>query len=189
MLFDEDLKNSINSLKNGGIIIYPTDTIWGLGCDATNKSAVEKVFSVKSRSDNKSLIILVNGLAMLERYVRDIPSIAYDLIEVSDTPLTIIYPEGRSLASGICSEDGSVGIRICRDDFCSELITRLRRPLVSSSANKSGEPFPTDFSEINPDLLKEVDYVVKYRQNDRRKSSPSPVIKIDKKGVVKIIRK
>ncbi len=189
MLFDEDLKNSINSLKNGGVIIYPTDTIWGLGCDATNQSAVERVFGIKSRSDNKSLIILVNGVAMLERYVREVPSTAYDLIEVSDTPLTIIYPEGRSLAPGVCSEDGSVGIRICHDDFCSELITRFRRPLVSTSANRSGKPFPGCYSEIDRDLLKEADYIVKYRQEDRRKNSPSPVIKIDKKGVIEIIRK
>lgn len=189
MLFNEDLKNSINSLKNGGVIIYPTDTIWGLGCDATNQSAVERIYGIKSRRDNKSLIILVNGVAMLERYVREVPSTAYDLIEVSDSPLTIIYPEGRSLASGVCSEDGSVGIRICHDDFCSELITRFRRPLVSTSANRSGEPFPSCYSEIHQDLLKEADYIVKYRQEDRRKNSPSPVIKIDKKGVIEIIRK
>jgi L-threonylcarbamoyladenylate synthase len=189
MLFDEDLRNSLNSLKNGGVIIYPTDTIWGFGCDAANQSAVERINRIKSRSDNKSLIILVNGVAMLERYVREVPAVAYDLIEVSDTPLTIIYPEGKSLAAGICSEDGSVGIRICHDDFCSELITRFRRPLVSTSANRSGEPFPSCYSEIDKDLLKEADYIVKYRQEDRRKNSPSPVIKIDKKGVIEIIRK
>jgi len=189
MLFDEDIKNALNILKNGGVIIYPTDTIWGIGCDATNQSAVERVYTIKLRRESKNLIILVDSVAMLERYVREVPSVAYDLIEVSDAPLTIIYPEGKNLAAGICSDDGSVGIRICRDDFCSELITRLRRPLVSTSANRSGEPFPSDFSAISHDLLKEADYVVKYRQEDRRKNSPSPVIKIDKKGVIEIIRK
>ncbi|HOU01231.1 MAG: threonylcarbamoyl-AMP synthase [Bacteroidales bacterium] len=189
MLFDEDIKNALNTLKNGGVIIYPTDTIWGIGCDATNQSAVERINTIKLRRESKSLIILADSVAMLERYVREVPSVAYDLIEVSDSPLTIIYPEGKNLASGICSDDGSVGIRICRDDFCSELITRLRRPLVSTSANRSGEPFPSDFSAIDHDLLKEADYVVKYRQEDRRKNSPSPVIKIDKKGVIEIIRK
>jgi L-threonylcarbamoyladenylate synthase len=189
MLFDEDIKNSLIFLRKGGIIIYPTDTIWGLGCDATNSSAVERIYTIKLRRESKSLIILVDSVAMLERYVRDVPSVAYDLIEVSDTPLTIIYPEGKNLAPGICSDDGSVGIRICRDDFCSGLITSLRRPLVSTSANRSGEPFPAIFSEIDKELLKEADYVVNYRQEDRRKNSPSPVIKIDKKGVIEIIRK
>jgi len=189
MLFNEDIKNTLNTLKNGGIIIYPTDTIWGLGCDATNASAIERIYRIKLRDGSKNLIILVDSVAMLERYVREVPSIAYDLIDVSDTPLTIIYPEGKNLAPGVCSEDGSIGIRICRDDFCSELITRFRRPLVSTSANRSGEPFPAVFSEIDQELLKEADYVVKYRQEDRRKTSPSPVIKIDKKGVIEIIRK
>lgn len=187
-MFEDDLKHSLKTLKEGGLILYPTDTVWGIGCDATNSSAVEKVFRIKSRNENKGLIILVSGEAMLERYVKDIPRSAYELIGVSDSPLTIIYPEGKYLAPGVCSADGSVGIRICMEEFCNELINRFRRPLISTSANISGQPSPVNFSEIDESLIGNVDYVVKYKQKDRRKSTPSPVIKIDKNGVLEIIR-
>jgi L-threonylcarbamoyladenylate synthase len=170
------------------VILYPTDTIWGLGCDATSPAAVEKIFRIKSRNDNKSLIILVDGEAMLERYVRDVPDIAFELTSVSDSPLTIIYPEGKNLASGICNVDGSVGIRICKEPFCSELITRFRKPIISTSANISGKPAPSDFSEIDNEIKKSAGYVVTYRQKDKRKYKPSSVIKIDKNGSFKIIR-
>jgi L-threonylcarbamoyladenylate synthase len=186
--FEDDLRNSLSTLKKGGIILYPTDTVWGIGCDATNPLAVSRIFTIKHRKESKSLITLVDGITMLERYVSEIPSIAYDLIEVSDSPLTIIYPAGKSLAPGVYDEDGSVGIRICSEEFCAEIIKRFRKPLISTSANKSGQPFPADFSEIDEELTGEVDYIVKYRQNDRRKYSPSPVIKINKNGVFEIIR-
>ncbi|MCE5347052.1 MAG: threonylcarbamoyl-AMP synthase [Bacteroidales bacterium] len=189
MIFDEDIKNSIITLRSGGIILYPTDTIWGLGCDATSSSAVERIFKIKSRNENKSLIILVDGEQMLERYVKDIPEIIFELVSVSDDPLTIIYPKGKNLAPGVCSEDGSIGIRICRDEFCSELITRFRKPIVSTSANFSGKPSPENFSEIDKPVIDSVDYVVKYRQNDRGKYSASPVIKVEQDGSIKIIRK
>jgi len=189
MNFTEDLKNSLDALKHGGVILYPTDTIWGLGCDATNSAAVEKIFLIKSRTGSKSLIILVNGIDMLERYVRDIPEAALELAGVSDAPLTIIYPQGKNLAAGICGEDGSVAIRICNEPFCNELISRLRKPLVSTSANLSGKPSPANFSEIDEAIITQADYTVKYRQNDRQKHSPSPVISIDKNGVLKILRK
>ena len=188
MIFEEDIIKSLNTLKTGGIILYPTDTIWGIGCDATNSSAVEKIFRIKSRTGSKSLIILVNGDQMLGRYVKDIPEISFELTGVSDDPLTIIYPEGKNLAEGVCGDDGSVGIRICRDEFCSELITRLRKPIVSTSANMSGNPSPGNFSEIDKYVIEEVDYVVKYRQNDRKKQSVSPVIKLEQNGTIKIIR-
>ncbi len=129
MIFDEDIKTSLITLRNGGIILYPTDTIWGLGCDATNPSAVGKIFNIKSRGERKSLIILVDSEQMLDRYVKDIPEIIFELAAVSDSPLTIIYPEGKNLAEGVCSEDGSVGIRICHDEFCNELIKRFRNRL------------------------------------------------------------
>jgi L-threonylcarbamoyladenylate synthase len=187
-VFTEDINNSLITLRSGGVILYPTDTVWGLGCDATNASALEKIFKIKSRNESKSLIILVDGESMLERYVSDIPQIAFEIIEASDTPITIIYPRGKNLAGGICSEDGSVGIRICNDDFCSELIRRFRKPLVSTSANISGRPTPSHFGEIEDSVIRSVDYVVKYRQEDQQKHSPSPVIKIDKNGVFKIIR-
>jgi L-threonylcarbamoyladenylate synthase len=189
MLFDDDIKESLVTLKNGGIILYPTDTIWGLGCDATNSIAVEKIFKIKSRIGSKSLLILVNEEQMIERYVKGIPEIAYELTCVSDAPLTIIYPEGKNLAPGVCSDDGSVGIRICHDEFCRELIARLRKPIVSTSANFTGKPSPVHFVEIDKSLIEKADYVVKYRQNDRQKRSASPIIKLEESGTIKIIRK
>jgi L-threonylcarbamoyladenylate synthase len=188
MNFESDIRNSLITLKEGGVILYPTDTIWGLGCDATNPAAVEKIFSIKSRSDEKSLIILVDSDAMLERYVRDIPEIVFELTSVSDSPITIIYPEGKNLAKGVCNEDGSVGIRICNEPFCNELITRFRKPIISTSANKSGKPSPSNFREIDEEIKNGAGYVVTYRQEDDQKIKPSSVIKIDKKGAFKIIR-
>ena len=146
MIFEDDIENALVTLREGGIILYPTDTIWGLGCDATNQEAVEKIFKIKSRDESKGLLILVNGEKMVERYVKEIPEVAYELISVSDTPLTIIYPSGKNLASGVCSPDGSVGIRICNDVFCNELITRFRKPIVSTSANHSWETIPGKLS-------------------------------------------
>jgi len=189
MVFDEDIKESLVVLKKGGIILYPTDTIWGLGCDATNPSAVDKIFRIKSRNESKSLLVLVDGIQMLERYVNDIPEIAYELIDVSDGPLTLIYPSGKNLAPGICNEDGSVGIRVCHDEFCSELINRFRKPIVSTSANFSGKPSPENFGDIENPVIEAVDFVVNYRQDDRQKFNPSPVIKLEKNGTIQIIRK
>jgi L-threonylcarbamoyladenylate synthase len=188
MNFENDLRNSLKVLREGGVILYPTDTLWGLGCDATNGSAIEKIFRIKSRNEKKGLIALVDGVAMLERYVRDVPYIAYELTGVSDSPLTIIYPEGKNLAPGVCSEDGSAGIRICRDEFCTELIRRFRKPVISTSANISGKPSPACFSEISEEMIGLADYIVKYRQDDRRKFFPSPVIKLDRTGTINIIR-
>jgi L-threonylcarbamoyladenylate synthase len=189
LIFSEDIKNCLSVLKNGGIILYPTDTIWGLGCDATNESAVQKIFTIKGRDESKSLLVLVNGIGMLERYVYEIPGTAGELISVSDGPLTIIYPRGRNLAEGVCAADGSAGIRICNEEFSNELITRFRKPIVSTSANFSNKPSPSFFGEIDQELLTKVDYVVRYRQNDRQKNVPSPVIRVEKDGSFKIIRK
>ena len=188
MDFNEDIKNALEVLRSGGVILYPTDTIWGLGCDPTNKEAIDKIFRIKSRASSKSLIILVNNDSMLSRYVKEIPETAIQLINVSDSPLTIVYPEGKNLAPGVCSENGSVGIRICNDHFCNELISRFRKPLVSTSANLSGNNPPAVFDEIEQEIINTVDYVVKHRQNDRQKHSASPVIKIDKNGVLQILR-
>jgi L-threonylcarbamoyladenylate synthase len=186
--FAEDLKQALNVLIKGGIILYPTDTIWGLGCDATNQDAVAKIYKIKKRRESKSLIILVNGFTMLERYVRNIPDAAAAILDVTDKPMTIIYPEGKNLAPGVCEEDGSVGIRICDDDFCNELITRFRKPIISTSANYSDTPSPSNFSEIEDEILRSADYVVRYRQTDINKKTPSSIIKIDDNGVIKIIR-
>jgi L-threonylcarbamoyladenylate synthase len=189
MVFDEDIKESLKVLRNGGVILYPTDTIWGLGCDPTNPAAVEKIFRIKSREPGKSLLILVDSEAMIEQYVSEVPEIAWEITGVSDAPLTVIYPSGKNLVSGVCSEDGSVGIRICHDEFCRELIKRFRKPVVSTSANLSSKPSPVNFSEIEKKVIETADYVVKYRQDDRRKYSSSPVIKLGPDGTIKIIRK
>lgn len=189
MTLEEDIKESLNTLRKGGIILYPTDTIWGLGCDPTNQEAVNRIFSIKSREENKSLIILADSIGMVERYVKEIPEIIYEIVEVSDSPLTIIYPNGKNLAHGVCSEDGSIAIRICNEEFCNELIGRFRKPIVSTSANLSGKPFPANFSEIGQEIAEKVDYVVQYRQDDRVKHAASPVIKINSDGTIKIIRK
>ena len=187
--FADDLKKAVDVLVKGGVILYPTDTIWGLGCDATRQDAVERIFSIKQRDDSKSLIVLVNGFGMLERYVRNIPEIAYQLAEVADKPLTIIYPNGRSLAPGVIGSDGSVGIRICSDGFCNELITRFRKPIVSTSANISDALSPAIFSEIDEIIASSADYVVRYNQSEITKNKPSSIIKVEDDGVIRIIRK
>jgi len=189
MSFEEDISAALIKLRSNGIILYPTDTIWGIGCDATSQEAVEKIFRIKSRDEGKSLLILVNSEQMLERYVIDVPEIAYEITAVTEEPLTIIYPRGKNLAKGVYGDDGSVGIRICNDEFCNQLISRFRKPIVSTSANFSGKPSPGTFSEIEKDLIESVDYVVKHRQDDRRKHSASPVIKFNSDGTIKIIRK
>jgi len=185
----DDIKKALEVLKNGGVILYPTDTIWGLGCDATNDKAVEKIFNIKARDENKSLIVLVNNEQMLERYVDGIPDIAFELVSVSESPLTIIYPKGKNLAKGVCAADGSIGMRVCRDEFCNQLLTQFRKPLVSTSANFSGKPSPKSFRDIDPDLIDMVDYSVNFRQQEKRKNTPSPVIKLNSDGTIQIIRK
>ena len=189
MTFEEDIKESLKTLRQGGIILYPTDTIWGLGCDPTNEAAVNKIFRIKSRDENKSLIILVDGLSMVERYVQDCPEIVFELAGVSDSPLTIIYPKGKHLVQGVCAKNSSIAIRICHDEFCNELISRFRKPIVSTSANLSGNPTPANFNEIEKTLIDKVDFVVNYRQDDRSKNFVSPVIQINIDGTIKIIRK
>jgi L-threonylcarbamoyladenylate synthase len=188
-LFNADIDKALATLKKGGIILYPTDTIWGLGCDPTNSAAVEKIFQIKKREPGKSLLLLADSEGMLERYVTNVPEIAWELLSVSDEPLTIIYPEGKNLSDGICAEDGSVGIRICYDEFCQELIGRFRKPIVSTSANLSGMPSPENFDAIDQRVISAADYVVEYRQDDRRTFKSSPVIKLNSDGSIQIIRK
>lgn len=188
MDFREDIESSLKVLRDGGVILYPTDTVWGLGCDASNREAVAKIFRIKKREDSKSLIVLVNGTAMLERYVREIPDAAAQILEVADKPMTIIYPKGKNLAPGVCSDDGSVGIRIASDDFCRELITRFRKPIVSTSANISGSSSPGNFSAIEQEIVGSVDYAVNFRRSDNKKYKPSSIIKIENDGSIRIIR-
>lgn len=186
--FGDDLKNALKALRAGGVILYPTDTIWGLGCDATNAEAVRKIYAIKQRAENKSLIILVNSPGMLERYVDNPPEVAMQMAELSESPLTIVYDRGRSLAEGVTSADGSVGVRICADPFCDELITGLRKPLVSTSANISGATAPAIFDEISEELKALVDYVCLWKQDDRSRAKASSVIRVSGNGVIKILR-
>lgn len=186
--FGEDIKNALKVLRAGGVILYPTDTVWGLGCDATNAGAVRKIFEIKKRSDAKSLIVLVNSAAMLTRYVDSPPEVALQMAEWSEKPLTVVYDKGRSLADGVASSDGSVGVRICSEPFCDALIDALRKPLISTSANISGEDAPAIFDEISEEIISAVDYVCLYRQDDRAKASPSSIIKVSANGAVKILR-
>jgi L-threonylcarbamoyladenylate synthase len=171
------------------LILYPTDTIWGIGCDATNEEAVAKIFKLKKREDSKSMIILLDSEARLPSYIREVPEVAWDLIECADTPLTIIYDGAKNLAKNVVAEDGSIGIRITKDEFCKRLIEKFRKPIVSTSANISGNDAPASFSDIDEDIINGVDYVVNLRQEELSKSSPSAIIKLGVGGEVKIIRR
>jgi L-threonylcarbamoyladenylate synthase len=186
--FGTDIAEALKVLRSGGVILYPTDTVWGLGCDATNAQAVRRIYEIKQRAENRSLIILVNSVPMLERYVDNPPEVALQMAELSEKPMTIVYDRGRSLAEGVASGDGSVGVRVCGDPFCDALITGLRKPLVSTSANISGSGAPAIFDEISEELKAAVDYVCLWRQDDRSRSKPSSVIKVSGNGIVKILR-
>ena len=157
---DSVIAEALEVLKRGGVILYPTDTVWGIGCDATNEAAVARVFEIKRRSEAKSLVLLACDLDMIAKHIKEIPNIAIDLVEVNDAPMTIIYPGAQYLAPNAVAEDGSVGIRIPQNEFCVQLVRKLRRPLVSTSANISGEPAPASFPEISPEIRAGVDYIV-----------------------------
>ena len=184
----EDLKKALETLQKGGVILYPTDTVWGLGCDATNEEAVKRIYELKRRSDAKSMLVLVDSANRIESYVREVPDMAWDLIEVSDKPLTIIYPEAKNLAKNLLAEDGSIGIRVSGEQFSKMLCARFKRPIVSTSANISGEPSPAFYAEISDEIKQSVDYIVQYRQDDRTPGKPSSIIKLDIGNVIKIIR-
>lgn len=184
----EDINKAIEVLRKGGIILYPTDTVWGIGCDATDEEAVKRVYALKQRTDSKSMIVLVDSEAALERVVEDVPEVAWQLIEVAVDPLTIVYDKGRGLAPSLLADDGSIGVRITREKFSNELCKRLRRPLVSTSANISGRPTPRTFPEIDEEILKGVDYVVESRRDEAENPQPSGVIKVSEGGVIKVIR-
>lgn len=184
----EDLKKAVECLKKGGIILYPTDTIWGIGCDATNSDAIKKIFEIKKRSDSKSMLVLVNNEAALERLVDEIPDVYWELLETAVNPITIIYDDAHGVAPELLADDGSLGIRITKESFSNELCRRLGKPLVSTSANISGEKSPGVFSEISDEIKKNVDYIVNFRQKDTVNKTPSNIIKLGKGGIFKIIR-
>ncbi|NLC50382.1 MAG: threonylcarbamoyl-AMP synthase [Bacteroidales bacterium] len=186
---NEDIKKAIEVLKEGGIILYPTDTIWGIGCDATNEEAVEKLYAIKQRDKSKSMLILLDNPVKLQTYIQEVPDIAWDLIDLTDKPLTIILDGAKNLATNLISNDGSIGIRITAEDFSRELCMRFRKPIVSTSANITGQPTPQSFNQIDPQILELVDYVVEYRQNEMSKQTPSSIIKLEANGNINIIRK
>ncbi|WP_430823676.1 L-threonylcarbamoyladenylate synthase [Carboxylicivirga sp. N1Y90] len=184
----DDLKKALEVLRDGGIILYPTDTIWGLGCDATNADAVKRIYDLKQRADSKSMLVLLDNTAKLAGYVNDIPEVAFDMAELTNKPLTIIYDDAKNIASNLIAEDGSVGIRITEEEFSNQLCARFKKAIVSTSANVSGQPSPQHFGEIS-DVIKEgVDYIVGHRQEETKNPAPSSIVKIGKGGEVVIIR-
>lgn len=188
-MFKEEINKCLDVIKRGGIILYPTDTIWGIGCDATNEEAVDRIYKLKGRDDSKSLITLLDNENKLLSYVQEVPDIAYDLIEYAEHPLTIIFSGAKNLASNVINKDGSVGIRIVKHAFCQQLIQRFKLPLVSTSANISGDPAPGNFSQINDDIIKGVDYVVNLEQDDLTVKRPSTIMKLDPNGCFSFIRR
>lgn len=191
-MYDEKLKEEVRKacevLKKGGIILYPTDTIWGIGCDATNEEAVKRVYELKHREDSKAMLILLDDVGKLASYV-EVPDVAYDLLEVSDKPMTIIYPNAKNLATNLIAQDRTIGIRITSEAFTKALLRLFRRPIVSTSANISGEPSPRCFAEIRDAVKNAVDYVVDYRQEETTNPAPSSIIKLGVGGEIQIIRK
>src|SRR5690554_762116 len=182
-----EIENALTVLKRGGLILYPTDTVWGIGCDATNPEAVEKIFKLKNRSDKKSLICLVSDFKMLNEYVQEVPEVAYDILKYASRPTTIIYDDPIRVAENLIAEDNSLAIRVTKDRFCEKLIKKLRKPLVSTSANVSGSQTPQSYSEIDPLILGSVDYIVNLHLG-KKSGKPSAIIKLKNDGSVKVIR-
>ena len=202
----ESIQKALEVLRSGGIILYPTDTVWGIGCDATDPAAVAKIYEIKRRADSKSLVLLASDIDMIARYVKEIPEMAIQLVEVNDKPMTIIYPDAvaglspdasgilpkadrRALAYNTVAEDGSVGIRIPMMDFCQQLVYKLGRPLVSTSANISGEPTPKRYAEIPEEIRSAVDYIVDPSLEHGSTGQSSSIIKVGLDYSIEIIRK
>ncbi len=187
-MMKDEIRKACEVMRNGGVILYPTDTVWGIGCDATNEEAVKRVFEIKRRADSKAMLVLVDSPVKVESYVEDVPEVAWDLMEMTDKPLTIIYDGAKNLAPNLIAADGTVGIRVTAEEFSKQLCFAFRKPVVSTSANISGQPSPAVFSEISDEIKQAVDYVVDCRRNETGHSKPSSIIKLGKGGEVKIIR-
>jgi L-threonylcarbamoyladenylate synthase len=185
---ETEIKNALDVLHKGGVILYPTDTIWGIGCDATNAEAVKKVYEIKEREDSKSMLVLIDDVGRIPSYIDTMPDIAWDLIELADKPLTIIFPGAKNLAQNLLTNEKTIGIRVTSEVFTKKLIQRFRRPIVSTSANISGKPHPANFSKIDDLIKNRVDYVVNYRQDEVTEFEPSSIIQLGVGGEVKIIR-
>ena len=188
MWLTEDIEKAIETVVEGGIILYPTDTIWGLGCDATNEKSVERIYRIKKRDLSKPLICLVSSIAMLKKYVRRVHPRVETLLSYHERPLTIVYPHAQGLPPILCGDDGTIAIRLVQEPFCQALIEQADKPLVSTSANVAGEPFPSKFGEISSNVIKSADYVCKYRRDDITPSPPSVVARYDSKGQLDFIR-
>jgi L-threonylcarbamoyladenylate synthase len=184
-----EIEKALAVLKNGGVILYPTDTVWGLGCDATNAEAVEKINRIKGRQSDKSFIILLDTDSKIQSYVTEVPEVAYDLIEYAEHPLTIIFSNAKNLADNVISADGSVGIRIARSEFVQQLLQRFRKPITSTSANISGQPTPAFFDEIDDAVKDAVDYVIDWEQELKETRKASTIMKLSPSGQFSFIRK
>jgi L-threonylcarbamoyladenylate synthase len=189
MTREEDIRKAVDVMRKGGVILYPTDTVWGIGCDATNEEAVRKVYGIKQRDDSKALICLVDSDARLQRYVRDVPDVAWQIIDCCDRPTTLILDGAVNLAPNLIAEDGSIGIRITQEPFSKELCYRFQKAIVSTSANISGEPAAQNYCDIDPRVLEAVDYVCWSRRQEHKPHTPSSIIKLGRGGEVQIIRK
>lgn len=185
---NEDLKQALEVLKQGGIILYPTDTVWGIGCDATNIAAVEKIIELKKRDAGKGMIVITDQPGRIPQYVKAIPELAWDLIELAEKPLTLIYPDGKNLAANVLALDGSIGIRVTNELFSKTLCTRFKTPIVATSANLSGKKTPRSFIEIEPAIVEQVDYVVKFRQDDSKHYISSGIMRLGLHGEFELIR-
>ena len=186
---EDDIRNAVETMRRGGIILYPTDTGWGIGCDATNAEAVAKVYNIKHRDDSKALICLVDSESRLQRYVRDIPNVAWDIFELSVKPTTIVLDNAVNLAPNLIADDGSIAMRITKEPFSKELCYRYQKAIVSSSANISGEPAAQNFCDISEEIINAVDYVCWTRRQEHKPHTPSSIIKLTANGEVTIIRK
>lgn len=186
--FENDIKNCIDTLERGGLILYPTDTIWGIGCDSTNDGAIEKIFSLKKRADSKAMIILVADEKEIYNYVENPDKKIFEYLSSTEKPTTVIYQHAKNISPKVISSDGTIGIRIAKDNFCKALISQFKKPIVSTSANISGEPSPKNFNDISDAIKNGVDYIVQHRQNDLTPSQPSSIIKLNEEGNIEIIR-
>lgn len=188
MTREEDIRQAIEVVRRGGTILYPTDTVWGIGCDATNAEAVSKIYEIKRRDDSKAMICLVDKADRIARYVRDVPQVAWDVMELATKPTTVILDGASGLAPNLLADDGSVALRVTSEPFSQQLCYRLQRPLVSTSANISGQPAAQNYRDIAPELLEAVDYVCWSRRQEHEPHKPSAIIKLSKDGTVKVIR-
>jgi L-threonylcarbamoyladenylate synthase len=186
---EQEVLKTAELLKKGQVILYPTDTIWGLGCDATQPEAVQKIYQIKKRNDSKAFIVLLDDLNKLRDYVVKVPDIAWEIVEYAERPLTVIYPQGKNVAPGLLGQDGSIAIRVTKEPFCQKLIRRLGKPLVSTSANISLEAFDGSFGNVHEEIKKQVDYIVPLRQNEKLKQTPSRIIRLELDGTIEFIRK